>query len=108
MTASPSRLLRTFARRSARPQRASACSRLTFMVALALLTLAPLATARADDPIKGEVKAVNDGGFLRLMFQFDEAVEAATGGFGGIIFINFKQPGARAIVRPLVNAPAYI
>jgi hypothetical protein len=36
---------------------------------LALLALAPLSAARADEPIKGEVKAVNDGGFLRLMFD---------------------------------------
>src|SRR5262245_33677259 len=108
MTALPFRLLRTFARRSAPPRPVSAWSRLTFMVALALLTLAPLATARADDPIKGEVKAVNDGGFLRLMFQFDEAVEATTRVSGAIIVISFNKPVALAVERLNVNAPDYI
>ena len=59
---------------------------------LALLALAPLRAAPADEPIKGEVKAVNDGGFLRLMFQFDEAVEATTRVSGAIVIISFNKP----------------
>ncbi|HET7163919.1 MAG TPA: hypothetical protein VFI94_02055, partial [Pseudolabrys sp.] len=70
MTALPFRLQRIFARRPARLRLASAWRTLTFIVVLlqtlALLALAPLSAARADEPIKGEVKAVNDGGFLRL------------------------------------------
>jgi len=77
-------------------------------MAFALLALLPFGTARADDPIKGEVKAVNDGGFLRLMFQFDEAVEATTRVSGAIIIISFNKPVALAVERLNVNAPDYI
>jgi tetratricopeptide (TPR) repeat protein len=73
-----------------------------------LLALAPLSAARADEPIKGEVKAVNDGGFLRLMFQFDEAVEATTRVSGAIVIISFNKPVALAVERLNVNAPEYI
>src|SRR5207344_3183197 len=112
MTALPFRLQRIFARRPARLRLASAWRTLTFIVvlleALALLALAPLSAARADEPIKGEVKAVNDGGFLRLMFQFDEAVEATTRVSGAIVIISFNKPVALAVERLNVNAPDYI
>jgi tetratricopeptide (TPR) repeat protein len=77
-------------------------------VATALLALGPSRAARADEPIKGEVKAVNDGGFLRLMFQFDEAVEATTRVSGAIVIISFNKPVALAVERLNVNAPDYI
>src|SRR5207344_3311408 len=112
MTALPFRLQRIFARRPARLRLASAWRTLTFIVVLlqtlALLALAPLSAARADEPIKGEVKAVNDGGFLRLMFQFDEAVEATTRVSGAIVIISFNKPVALAVERLNVNAPDYI
>jgi hypothetical protein len=112
MTALPFRLQRIFARRPARLRLASAWRALTFIVVLlltlALLALAPLSAARADEPIKGEVKAVNDGGFLRLMFQFDEAVEATTRVSGAIVIISFNKPVALAVERLNVNAPEYI
>ena len=112
MTALPFRLQRIFARRPARLRLASAWRTLTFIVVLlqtlALLALAPLSAARADEPIKGEVKAVNDGGFLRLMFQFDEAVEATTRVSGAIVIISFNKPVALAVERLNVNAPEYI
>ena len=112
MTALPFRLQRIFARRPARLRLASAWRTLIFIVVLlqtlALLALAPLSAARADEPIKGEVKAVNDGGFLRLMFQFDEAVEATTRVSGAIVIISFNKPVALAVERLNVNAPDYI
>src|SRR5215471_13351421 len=108
MTALPFRLQRIFTRRSARPRSAPAHSRPAFIVLLVLLALASFGTARADDPVKGEVKAVNDGGFLRLMFQFDEAVEATTRVSGAIIIISFNKPVALAVERLNVNAPDYI
>jgi tetratricopeptide (TPR) repeat protein len=74
----------------------------------AAVALAPINVARADDPIKGEVKAISDGGFVRLMFQFDEAVEATTRVAGAIIVISFNKPVAVAVERLNVNAGEYI
>ncbi len=78
---------------------------LAFLAALALLALAPVGAVRADDPIKGEVKAVTDGGYVRLMFQFDEAVEATTRVSGAIVIITFNKPVALAVERLNVNVP---
>ena len=112
MTALPFRLQRIFARRPARLRLASAWRALALIVVLqltlALLALAPLRAAPAGEPIKGEVKAVNDGGFLRLMFQFDEAVEATTRVSGAIVIISFNKPVVLAVERLNVNAPEYI
>ncbi|HET7164778.1 MAG TPA: tetratricopeptide repeat protein [Pseudolabrys sp.] len=111
MTALPFRQ-RIFACRPARLRLASAWRVLTFIVVLlqtlAWLALAPLSSARADEPIKGEVKAVNDGGFLRLMFQFDQAVEATTRVSGAIVIISFNKPVVLAVERLNVNAPEFI
>ncbi|MGB8037186.1 MAG: tetratricopeptide repeat protein [Pseudolabrys sp.] len=112
MTALPFRLQRIFARRPARLRLASAWRALALIVVLqltlALLALAPVRAAPAGEPIKGEVKAVNDGGFLRLMFQFDEAVEATTRVSGAIVIISFNKPVVLAVERLNVNAPEYI
>ncbi len=109
MTAMPLRLKRTFAREPVRSRsRSACCGGLAFLLALALLALAPAREARAGDPIKGEVKAVSDGGYVRLMFQFDEAVEATTRVSGAIIVISFNKPVALAVERLNVNAPDYI
>jgi len=79
-----------------------------FVAMLALVALAPVCSVRADDPIKGEVKAVADGGYLRLTFQFDEAVEATTRISGAIVVISFDKPVALAVERLNVNAPDFI
>jgi hypothetical protein len=55
--------------------------------------------ARANDPIKGEVKAITDGGFVRLLFHFDEAVESSVRVSGAIIVVNFKKPVAVAVEK---------
>ena len=109
MTAMPLRLKWIFAREPVRSGPGSARrGGFAFLVALALLVVAPGGEARADDPIKGEVKAVSDGGYVRLMFQFDEAVEATTRVSGAIIVISFNKPVAIAVERLNVNAPDYI
>jgi tetratricopeptide (TPR) repeat protein len=111
MTALPLRLKRMFSRGSV-PSRPWAGSGwrggLIFTAALVLIALAPIWSARAEDLIKGEVKAVADGGYIRLMFQFDEAVEASTRVSGAIIVISFNKPVALAVERLNVNAPDYI
>ncbi len=109
MTALPFKLRQMLACRPGRSKPGLACGRLLASLALlALLALTPAGAARADDPIKGEVKAVVDGGFVRLMFQFDEAVEASARVSGAIIVITFNKPVAIAVERLSVNAPEFI
>ena len=109
MTALPFRLREVLARKPGRSKPGFACGcSLAFMALLALLVLAPAGAARADDPIKGEVKAVVDGGFVRLLFQFDEAIEATTRVSGAIIIVTFNKPVAVAVERLSVNAPEFI
>ncbi len=107
MTALPFKLRQMLACRSGRPKPGFARGRgLASMALLVLLALA--GAARADDPIKGEVKAVVDGGYVRLMFQFDEAVEATARVSGAIIVITFNKPVSVAVERLNVNAPEFI
>src|SRR5262245_37992200 len=111
MTALPLRLKRLISCELAQPPPwAGFNRRVAFIPLLALLlgTLVPTWSVRAEDPIKGEVKAVTDGGYVRLMFQFDEAVEATTRVSGPIIVISFKKPVAVAVERLNVNAADYI
>ncbi|HEY6022560.1 MAG TPA: hypothetical protein VIV34_00085, partial [Pseudolabrys sp.] len=109
MTFLPIRLKRVLLRNLVRPGRAGRASAAALMLtAIALLSVAPSHTARADDPIKGEVKAVVDGGFVRLLFQFDEAVEASARISGAIVVISFNKPVAIAVERLGVNASDYI
>ncbi len=109
MTALPFKLRQMLACSPGRSTPGFACARAFASVALlALLVLASVGAARADDPIKGEVKAVVDGGFVRLMFQFDEAVEASARVSGAIIVISFNKPVAIAVERLSVNAPEFI
>jgi tetratricopeptide (TPR) repeat protein len=73
-----------------------------------LFGLASISAVRADEPIKGEVKAATDAGYLRLLFHFDEAVEATTRVSGAIVIITFNKPVTVAIEKLNVNAPEYI
>ena len=74
--------------------------RWTPLVLLAgLVFLASPLSARADEPIKGEVKAIADGGFVRLLFHFDQGVESSVRVSGAIIVINFKKPVAVAVEK---------
>jgi tetratricopeptide (TPR) repeat protein len=72
-----------------------------------ILLVSPLG-ARADDPIKGEVKAISDGGFIRLLFHFDQAVESNVRVSGAIIVITFKKPVAVAVEKLSAGASGFI
>ena len=76
MTALPFRLKRMLARggEQARLKAACRCAFLGIRVARAGVRLC----RPRRGPIKGEVKAVSDGSYVRLMFRFDETVEATT------------------------------
>jgi tetratricopeptide (TPR) repeat protein len=108
MTTLPFRLKRMLAREWAQARLRAASRYGLACLALAWLTLGPVCVARAEDPIKGEVKAVSDGGYVRLMFQFEEAIEATTRVSGQIIVISFNKPVALAVEKLNVNAPDYI
>ena len=64
--------------------------------------------AKADEPVKGEVKVFTDGGFARLVFRLDEEVEAKVDVSGAIMVISFKKPVAIAVDRLNASAPDYI
>jgi tetratricopeptide (TPR) repeat protein len=107
MTFLPFRLKRMRARNLVRAPRPGRRMMATLASLLSFL-LAPGLGARADDPIKGDVKAATDGGFARLLFHFDESVEASVRVSGAIIVINFKKPVAVAVEKLNSSAPDYI
>jgi tetratricopeptide (TPR) repeat protein len=86
-----------------RPQLAAA-----LVVLQALTLLAFSGPARADDPVKGEVKVFSDSGYARLMFRFDEAVPATVHFNFPVVVVTFKKPVAVAVERLNENAPGYI
>ncbi|HXX07000.1 MAG TPA: tetratricopeptide repeat protein [Pseudolabrys sp.] len=108
MTFLPFRPKRLLARTFRCPQWQAICRGWLAVFALVLAVLIPLGVVRAEEPIKGEVKAVADGGFVRLMFQFDEGVEATTRVTGAIIVISFNKPVSVAVEKLSVNAGEYI
>ena len=73
-----------------------------------LVFLASSLGAHADDPIKGEVKAIADGGFVRLLFHFDQAVESNVRVSGAIIVITFKKPVVVAVEKLSSGASGFI
>jgi len=79
-----------------------------FVVLQALTLLAVSLPARADDPVKGEVKVFNDNGYARLVFRFDEAVAATVRLNFPIIVVTFKKPVAVAVDRLNETAPGYV
>ncbi len=107
MTALSFKLRWAFARTFA-PWPSCARSVAAAAIIIILTGLVSISVAHADEPIKGEVKAATDGGYLRLLFHFDEAVEATTRVSGAIVIITFNKPVAVAIEKLNVNAPEYI
>jgi tetratricopeptide (TPR) repeat protein len=109
MTASSPRLKQM--RACARPWlRCGAPAMLLARGALMLLALAMVFTgsARADEPVKGEVEVLTDRGFTRLVFRLAEEVEANVTVSGAIMVIKFKKPVAVAVERINGSAPEYI
>lgn len=92
------------------PMRSTGKGRLfpAFALSAVLVSLALTSGAHANDPIKGEVKAIADGGFVRLLFHFDEAVEATVRVSGAIVVINFKNPVAVGVEKLNAAAPDFI
>jgi tetratricopeptide (TPR) repeat protein len=76
----------------------------------AMFVLAMIAggSANAAEPVKGEVKVSTDGGYARLIFRFDEAVDARYHISGSVLVINFKTPVNVAVDQLSAAAPDYI
>ena len=108
MTFLPLGLKRLFAHspKRARPADRGRWAPLVFLAGLLLFAFPP--DGRADNPIKGEVKAIADGGFVRLLFHFDEAVESNVRVSGAIIVITFKKPVAVAVEKLGSGASKFI
>jgi tetratricopeptide (TPR) repeat protein/outer membrane biosynthesis protein TonB len=79
--------------------------RLAVVLALAFVFVVG---AKAENPVKGEVKVFTDGGFARLVFRFDQEVEAKVEVTGAIMVINFKKPVEIVVDRLNANARDYI
>ncbi|MCW5690645.1 MAG: tetratricopeptide repeat protein, partial [Pseudolabrys sp.] len=80
--------------------------RLVMMIAAAGAT--GLSLARADEAVKGEVKSSIVGGYGRLVFKFDEPVDAKVRVAGAILVIEFKKPVDVAVERLNSSASEYV
>jgi hypothetical protein len=79
------------------------------LAAAIFVTLLPWSgLARADDPVKGEVKVFTANGYVRLLFRFDETVPATVHFNFPIVVVNFKKPVAVSVDRLNENAPDFI
>src|SRR5665213_450264 len=79
--------------------------RLARLLWLVLVFFLAVGAAHAEDPVKGEVKVVTAAGYTRLVFRFDEAVDANVRLAGAILVISFKRPVAVAVDRLNAGAP---
>ncbi|MBS0248493.1 MAG: tetratricopeptide repeat protein [Proteobacteria bacterium] len=77
-------------------------------MAVAVAAVAGLSIAHADDAVKGEVKSSIVGGYGRLIFKFDEPVDAKVRVSGAILVIEFKKPVAVPVERLSNTASDYV
>ena len=79
-------------------------------LATALMLLAPVlgGRAQADAPVKGEIKVIAEGGFVRLAFRFEKEVPASIELSYPIIVVTFKKPVTIAVDRLNTSAPDII
>ena len=104
MKASPLTLLKMRASGRARRPPAHGAARCAVAALLAALVLGMAGQARAEEPVKGEIKVVNEANYTRLVFRLDEIVDSKVRQSGAILVIEFKKPVAIAVDR--INADA--
>jgi hypothetical protein len=73
-----------------------------------MVATAGVGAARADDPVKGEVKAAGEAGYGRLVFKFEEPVDVKARISGAILVLEFKQPVAVSVDRINGRVPDYV
>jgi tetratricopeptide (TPR) repeat protein len=76
------------------------------VAALALLVCHGI--ARADEPIKGDIRVETDHGYARLVFKFDQTDPAQIRFNWPILVITFKNPVKVSVDRLSSSAPGYI
>ena len=72
------------------------------------MVLGLAAPSRADEPVKGEIKVVNEANYTRLVFRLDEIVDSKVRQSGAILVIEFKKPVAISVDRINAGAPTFI
>jgi hypothetical protein len=75
--------------------------------ALLLLTIA-LPRPACAQAIKGEVSAVMENGFARLVFTLAEDVESQVKVANGIIIVSYRRPIDVNVDKLAANAPGYV
>ncbi len=78
------------------------------LVAAALICLAAVSGARADGPVKGDVRVFNDDGFTRLVFDLDQEIKTNVRLSWPIMVISFAKPVDVSVDRLNARAPDYI
>ncbi len=112
MTALPISLKQV--RAQARSQRPRLGRRVTAtflaLAALMLLALVMLfsGVARAEEPVKGEVKVLTDDGYARLIFKLDHEVKANVSEAWPIVKVSFAKPVDVSVDRVSGAAVDYI
>ena len=75
---------------------------------LAALAIASLASPVRADPVKGDVRVETDRGYARLVFRFDEQVDAKVHLSGTVLILDFSKPIDVAVDRLNAAAPNYV
>ncbi len=92
--------------RAPRPRR-QAGARALLLAALVLLTLA-FPRPGCAQAVKGEISAVVENGFARLVFTLAEDVESQVRVANGIIVIAFQRPVELSVDKLNASAPGYV
>ena len=77
-------------------------------VLLLALALTMADAAKAAEAVKAELKVVNEGSYVRLVFRLDDVVETKARVAGAILVISFKTPVEVAVDRINASAPDFV
>src|SRR6185437_15749722 len=90
-----------------RPLRARACALLSLVFAL-MWGLIGGVPAHAEEPVTGEISVDLSGGYARLVFRFNDEVDANVHLANNVLVISFKSPVKVPIDRLPSNAIGYV
>lgn len=69
------------------------------VLALFAVTVVNIGMSAQAEPVKGEVKAEAEAGFGRMIFKFEDPVDATVRIAGAILVLEFKEPVAVSVDR---------